>query len=455
LHKLKTLKPKKPLEANILEDPPCVKYVVDNFTYSVKEMIALCSYVKDAKKNILDLQFSLKDENFYVLSAIKSEIEEQDLNFVCSYIRHCSVDVECEPEICESIGIKIVDIDEPIETDFQNITDAVYTDKLLKFDAVVISKNYLPYLLPTELTFKCLATENKPKCKSCPIFLSGGTYAVKVGEDLIPKLVDVDEKAMLRHIKEAHNLPSCQKLKTKVESHINLWDSQIVPNISFSPDKLLLTTEYLPKRIFFLGKDIKGNTYYDFVARLLPNPKDNSALLISRNIKEKMDELDINQTFNPEDFKIFQCDNNKEAIKNKIADKYHRLCHNFLKIYGRLDMFMAFEIAFHTPLGIIFNNEFTKGWADIIIVGDSGQGKTQMAERLIRFYNAGAIVSGESAKRTGLTWTIHQVGKRWHIIWGILPRCDRKLLVIDEFHELDEEDIERLRKENKRLRKEN
>ena len=71
------------------------------------------------------------------------------------------------------------------------------------------------------------------------------------------------------------------------------------------------------------------------------------------------------------------------------------------------------------------------------MIGDTGQGKSKVVESLMELYNLGIKVSGESAKRTGLTYTIPMVGKEQpYIIWGVIPRYNGRLVAVDELDSL-------------------
>jgi hypothetical protein len=56
-------------------------------------------------------------------------------------------------------------------------------------------------------------------------------------------------------------------------------------------------------------------------------------------------------------------------------------------------------------------------------------------------YQSGRIISGETAKRTGLVYSMIQVSNGWMLQWGEIPRNDRRLVAIDEAHELPPEEI--------------
>ncbi|RKZ09778.1 hypothetical protein DRQ25_05165 [Candidatus Fermentibacteria bacterium] len=67
-----------------------------------------------------------------------------------------------------------------------------------------------------------------------------------------------------------------------------------------------------------------------------------------------------------------------------------------------------------------------------------------LIKRLIEHYRVGEMVASEGAKRTGLVWASVQIGGKWTLIWGKIPQNDRGLLVLDEFAEMDQDEVAKL-----------
>lgn len=68
----------------------------------------------------------------------------------------------------------------------------------------------------------------------------------------------------------------------------------------------------------------------------------------------------------------------------------------------------------------------------MLIIGDSGQAKTTLVEKLMQHYRLGELLSGESSTRTGLVYSMQQTGSNWMLIWGAYPLNDGGLITIDE-----------------------
>ena len=105
------------------------------------------------------------------------------------------------------------------------------------------------------------------------------------------------------------------------------------------------------------------------------------------------------------------------------------------------------DLVYHTPISFMFQEQQVKrGWGECLIIGDSGQAKTTVVERLMAHYRCGELLSGESTKRTGLVYSIQQTGSKssWSLIWGAMPLNDGGLLTVDELSGMSEDDLAKM-----------
>lgn len=94
---------------------------------------------------------------------------------------------------------------------------------------------------------------------------------------------------------------------------------------------------------------------------------------------------------------------------------------------------MLYDLAWHSCLQFKFMGKLlTRGWVEVLVIGDTRCGKTKTAERLLRFYRSGEMGTGENTSLAGLLGGMQQISKSWSIVWGKIPRNDRRLVVIDE-----------------------
>jgi hypothetical protein len=107
----------------------------------------------------------------------------------------------------------------------------------------------------------------------------------------------------------------------------------------------------------------------------------------------------------------------------------------------------AVDLVYHSVISFIFQEQPVKrGWAECLIIGDSGQAKTTLVERLMQHYKSGELLSGESSKRTGLVYNLQQTGSKgnWSLMWGAMPLNDGGLLTVDELSGMSEDDLAKM-----------
>jgi len=106
-------------------------------------------------------------------------------------------------------------------------------------------------------------------------------------------------------------------------------------------------------------------------------------------------------------------------------------------------MQVALDLVWHSAISFYFNGAFVRrGWAEAMILGDSGQGKTEMALSLLGHYRLGERVQGEQASSAGLIGGLEKMNETWILGWGRIPLNDKRLLIVDETQGLQSGQIE-------------
>jgi hypothetical protein len=110
---------------------------------------------------------------------------------------------------------------------------------------------------------------------------------------------------------------------------------------------------------------------------------------------------------------------------------------SYSRIVGRRNLAKATLIAYFTPIWVTFNGELQRGWANVLIVGDTTTAKSETVRKAIWLLKAGTLVTAETASAVGLTGTATQTEREgWSVDWGFLVLNDRRLLVVDGAHKL-------------------
>src|SRR5262249_15805562 len=109
--------------------------------------------------------------------------------------------------------------------------------------------------------------------------------------------------------------------------------------------------------------------------------------------------------------------------------------HSVTKVYGRHRVYvlLAELLAFHSLREIPWADERIKGTVDLLVIGDTGQGKTTQYRRLSAALGLGHWISGSTSSRTGVLYTLDsKVNDKRILRWGAFPLAHGELLAIDE-----------------------
>lgn len=132
-------------------------------------------------------------------------------------------------------------------------------------------------------------------------------------------------------------------------------------------------------------------------------------------------------------------------INEKITEIYDDLESNIIHIWGRRDVAIAVDLVYHSALSFFFQEDFIqRGYLELLVLGDSGQAKTTLVAKMRTHYELGEMISGETASRTGLVYSIQENQRRRFLQWGAIPLNDRRLLIIDEFSGIATEEVENM-----------
>ena len=126
-------------------------------------------------------------------------------------------------------------------------------------------------------------------------------------------------------------------------------------------------------------------------------------------------------------------DGSYESLDSKLNAIYHDLERNVTFIYGRKNLHILFDLAFHSPLWFQYANALEPGWVSVLIVSETAQGKSTIMRRLLQHYGYGAYIDAANTTIAGLIGGVKTVGKRQFLKWGVLPQNDKRLVCIEEY----------------------
>lgn len=333
-------------------------------------------------------------------------------------------------------GIENIGEEKAVDLTLSDSSLAKYSGKKIAVNVMVSGKSTAPYIIPGKFTVWCNGGDFK-QCKTCK--LQGGEFKKTLThKDIVAlELIGVTKGNQLSAIKNLVGIGKCSKADIKVEEEINIEEIRMIPQISFSTEE----NEYVTRMGYHIGHGLKANRNYTIEGYVWPEPKKEYATILFNKAIPAQDNID---TFKMtpeiyESLKIFQPEG---KISEKLDDIYNDFASNIIRIWGRQDLMLAVDLVFHSALSFNFQKDrVSKGWLTLLVLGDSGSGKTTTVNKLIEHYNLGERISGENATEAGLIGALTQVQNSWMISWGRIPLNDRRLLVVDEFSGLSKEII--------------
>jgi hypothetical protein len=459
--------------------PTCVQFILDRGILKVgdrnKATMALAGYYKDigtpmeetidvltkwAEKIPRSLTSSAPSEvRSSTASCVKTIYGDTQYHFGCAFIRSLHGErkannyevIPCAFRTCPAHETYAID-QEPAEfMHLAQTANAEYTGKKVAFNALVSGKLDTPYIVPKKVRYVC---HHEPFCdKDCILHDYAGVFNREFHENerfLIEATNQNDNnlKGILRH----HAHAGCNKVVSEVQEHINVSEFLVVPmaerikSIQTSAGELQVDetgNEYVTRKVYGIGNEIQTNQYYEVEGYVYSHPKNAMATVLSQKHKPLDDSIakfELTEE-HKELFKSFQAQAG-ETIDDRITLIINDLVSNVTGVRERDEAHLALLLTYHSCLNYFFQDKLEKrGWLEMILVGDSGQAKSQLVDYFMEFCGLGTSVSGEGSSRTGLVYKLEQIGERWFLTWGAYPLSDRKLIKIDEYSELNPEDF--------------
>lgn len=350
-------------------------------------------------------------------------------------------------ELREIIGdaspyLRAPDIEEEpdaIPSRLYEASDARNRGKRLSLPVLLSGKATTPYTVPYKYVARC-DMSNKRYCAICPLSEVGGEKKVTLqpGDAQVLQLVNVSttqQQAALKAMSGA--VPQCNRPIVEVSEAINVEELRLIPELDTAVDG---DTEYVTRTGYFLGHGLRPNRSYQMIGYSHPHPKTQATVhLLSEAIPAQDNISAFAMTPELRDrLQMFTGD-----PTTRMSDIYEDFRLTVHRIQDRFDMQVAYDLVWHSVISFYFNGAFVRrGWVETMVMGDSGQGKTEMAMALLGHYRLGQRVQGEQSSTAGLIGGLEKMGDSWMLSWGQVPLNDKRLLIIDEAQGLAASQIE-------------
>lgn len=340
----------------------------------------------------------------------------------------------------------IEDEPEAVKVALNQASHAQYRNLRLEMSVMLSGKAMTPYTIPYEFDFEC-GMNNKRFCGACEMMEVNGHRSVRVNanDPATLALINVSSSSQytaLRTLAKAH--PSCTYGRATVKSSINVEEMRLIAELD--TESRTGESEYVNRTGYYLGHGLLPNRSYSMYGYSHPFPKTQATVHVINEAIPSQDNIsafaltpEINETM-----RMFEPVGG-QPVEEKWDDIYNDLRLHVHRIQDRLDMQIAYDLAWHSVIDFYFNGAYVRrGWVEVMAMGDSGQGKTEMAMNLLTHYRMGERVQGEQSSVAGLMGGLEKLGDTWMLSWGRLPLNDKRLVVIDETQGLAPQAIESL-----------
>jgi hypothetical protein len=463
--------------------PVCVQFILERGILKSgdrnKATMALASYYKDTGHSqqettsvLLDwvkkipksfTSSSPSEVDASTVGCVKTVYGDDKYHFGCAFIRSLHGErngrnyesVPCAGRACPAHEDYAIDQEPAENMHLATTADADYTGKKVAFNALVSGKMDTPYIVPKKVRYVCA---HEPFCdKDCIMHDYSGLYEREFHENerfLIEAANQND--ANTKGILFFHSGASCKKVQSEVLENVNVTELLVVPMAErvktvkqedgTMKDVDESGNEYVSRKIYAVGKPTeipKANEHYEIEGYVYAHPRNAMATILTQKhepVEDSVGKFELTDEIK-KDFEVFQKQEGEE-LDDRIDVIINDLVDNVTLVRERFEPHLAVLMTYHSALNYYFQGQLEKrGWMETVMVGDSGQAKTQLVSNIMEFAGLGNMTSGEGTSRTGLVYRLEQLGERWFITWGKYPLSDRKLIAIDEFSELHPEDF--------------
>ena len=324
--------------------------------------------------------------------------------------------------------VQPIDDSAPVAIRLAQASEAAYNGKRIITTCVISAKDTSPYIVPKKLKIAC--NRNKEYCTNCRIYdgPAEATFEYDSSSAEILELVTLSDKARTdTHRKKSGIYAGCKVSTFQVLESMNVEELRIIPQLAVGH----AADEQVTRRVFYVGHGIGTNAAYNIEARVTPTLDTSHATLVVYKAEPAVDNLDDFES--KEDLSIFKPKEwTAASINEKLHEIYTDFASNVTRIKMREDLHLVYDLVYHSCLYIPYEGRNIKGWTDVLVIGDSGQGKSECSSRLMQHYKAGERVDSKRASVAGIVGGLQETNDRWFITWGTIPLNDRRLVILEE-----------------------
>jgi hypothetical protein len=312
----------------------------------------------------------------------------------------------------------------------------------VRVQAIITATAQAPYVIPKTVRVTC--DKSQKECALCQVYTAGDldTFTIDPEDESILGMVSTGKRAVGDSIRRAVGVPaSCKVVNFGTTEYYSAEDVRISPRLEISSR----ASDRVMQPAICLGEGVELNEAYHLVGRMWPHPDTQASTLLISEYKPTQDALSTYQCHDLDGLVVFQPETwTLAGVTSRLESMYNDLEANVTRIFQRRNLHLMIDMAYHSPLLLDFDGRTVKGWVEVLIVGDSAQGKSETALNLMRHYGLGEKVECKNASVAGLLGGLQQLGNKWFVTWGVLPTHDKRLVILEELKGASQEVIAKL-----------
>ncbi len=352
-------------------------------------------------------------------------------------------EAEEEGSVSSTVSKSIPVAEDGLQVSLMESMSPIVQHDTMRLVVSVAGKQAEPFTAPKTIEVTCDMSKGTP-CNTCPISFANGAANIELRPDdpNLARFVDIPETRRKTLLKEVTGARCTDRSEFDVVDSYHIEELLVQPSVDDRRDDETQTP--LKRAVFSIGTYRSGvNQKVLLVGRNVPDSKSGRLRFVSWK-NERVD-MDIDHfQLTPElrsRLRRFQPVESQRPLQ-KCFEIAEDLAKNVTHIYGRGLLHVAYDLVWHSVQTFsVFDFVVEKGWLEAGVFGDTRTGKSEIANRLIRHYRAGTLLSCEGMSFAGIVGGVQQIDGRWHLTWGAVPMNDRRLVVLDEMSGLAEKNV--------------
>lgn len=318
-----------------------------------------------------------------------------------------------------------------------------HQDEVLELTVSISGKQQAPATGPKVIRATCDMSKGAV-CAVCPIGLANGNVEMSIRKDdeRLFKFIDRSDDSYPKLLRQITGARCSDRVSFEMPQKYHIEELLVQPSIDDRRENE--SQQPIRRTVFSVGTHKSGvNEKVNLIGVNTTDPR--SGRLRFMAWQNKRVETDIDRfEVDPETYSkltIFMPSDDQTAL-DKCFEIAKNMADHVTHIYGRDLLHVAYDLVWHSVLGFYIKDiPEDKGWLEMMVVGDTRTGKSEIAKQLMRHYRSGEMLSCEGVTFAGIVGGVQQIDGRWHMTWGTVPMNDRRLVVLDEVSGMSESNV--------------